>query len=223
MAVALRLQLLRDLILEMEVFGQAGDAGDPGRDRAGVFQPRGHTVVRQLRAIANLRPVVVRLLQQAGTVENQLSHDGQAVGAQTEGGEVGRKLLGQHREDRRHGVDGGGVLPRMAVEGRLFRDQRVDVGNGDQDLDGSLGQRFGHGELVQVARIVVVDRAPQEGGEIANRVIRAGRRPVDLIELGQGLIGKIRGEPAFQHRLVSHALQPNAIGGVVGVGHRVTW
>ena len=69
-------------------------------------------------------------------------------------------------------VDRGGVLPRMIVQRRSLFDHRVNVGNGHQNLDRPIGQRFGNGKLVQIARIVVVDGAPEQVPKIAGRAIR---------------------------------------------------
>ena len=45
----------------------------------------------------------------------------------------------------------------MIVKRRLLFDDRVSVGNGDQDLGGSVAHGLGNGKLVQIARIIVVD------------------------------------------------------------------
>ena len=54
----------------------------------------------------------------------------------------------------------------MIVKCRLLFDDNVYIGNGDKDLCGSCGHRFSYGELIQIARIFVVDGAPEEVPEI---------------------------------------------------------
>ena len=58
-----------------------------------------------------------------------------------------------------------------------------------------IGRRvgLGHGELIEIARGVVVDRRPGQGREVADRTVAVGRRVVspaavfDLVQLGEGL------------------------------------
>jgi hypothetical protein len=88
---------------------------------------------------------------------------------QVERGKIRGEFLGQHRKRLGNRVDRGGVLPRMIVKRRSLFDDRVNVGNGDQDLGGPVGHGFGNGKLVQIARIIVVDGAPEKVPEITRR------------------------------------------------------
>ena len=54
-----------------------------------------------------------------------------------------------------------------SIDGRVLLHQRVDVGDGDEDAHAAVAGVLGPGELVEIARVVVVDRAPGRG--------RAGR------------------------------------------------
>ena len=54
----------------------------------------------------------------------------------------------------------------MIVKRRLLLDDRVHVGNGDQDLGGPVRYGFGNGKLVQITRIIVVNGAPEKVPEI---------------------------------------------------------
>ena len=60
----------------------------------------------------------------------------------------------------------------MGVNGTALFNQRIDIGNGHPQPDCALRQHFADGELVQIERVVVVDGAPEQIGEIVN--LRAG-------------------------------------------------
>ena len=60
------------------------------------------------------------------------------------------------------------LVARVVVDGGVLPDERVDVGDGDEDPHRAAGQRLGDRELVEVARIVVVDRCPRQTAQIAN-------------------------------------------------------
>ena len=60
-------------------------------------------------------------------------------------------------------------MTRVCVDGRAVFHEGVHVGDGDQNLDGVSGEGFGDRELIQIAGVIVVDRRPQQAGQIANR------------------------------------------------------
>ena len=57
-----------------------------------------------------------------------------------EGGQTGGELLGQHGKDLGRGVDGGGVVGGMLVDGRPLLDERIHVGDGHLDPDPSRSE-----------------------------------------------------------------------------------
>ncbi len=67
-------------------------------------------------------------------------------------------------------------MPRVVVDGGTLADDRIHVGDRDQDLDGAAGQALGDGELIEVPRVVVVDRAPEKIAQVAPPLVleRAG-------------------------------------------------
>ena len=89
-------------------------------------------------------------------------------------------------------------------------------------LTAPSGHGFGDGQLVQVARIVVVDGAPEEVPEIARRLLGPRRRPVDGVELGERLGREIRDEPSLEHRPVGDPSQDGAVLPVVRGRHCVS-
>ena len=101
-------------------------------------------------------------------------------------------------------------------------DDRINVGNGDQDLGGPVGHGFGDGKLVQITRIIVVYGAPEKVPEIARRRPGSDRRPVNSVELGKRLGRKIRNQSSIQHRLMGDSLQDRAVLPVVGAVHNIS-
>ena len=98
---------------------------------------------------------------------------------------------------------------RMIVNRRALFHQRINVGNGDQNFGSAVSQGFGNGELIEIARIVIINRAPQQLGLIANVGILLLLFLIFLdyllgfllFRLGSNLIPELRheeaGRPAF--------------------------
>ena len=106
---------------------------------------------------------------------------------------------------------------------RSLFDDRVNVGNGDQDLGGPGGHGFGNLKLVQIARIIVVDGAPEQVPEIARRFLRSCRWPGDSGEFGERLGQKIRNQASFKHRPMGNSLPDRAVLSVVCIRHNITF
>jgi hypothetical protein len=126
----------------------------------GAVETRGETIVGELRAIADACLINVRTGKRTVCREYHLDDDGKAIGFEVERSEVGREFFRQHRKDLGGGVDGGRVLSRGRVDCRPQRDDGGDICNGDENLGRATGLSFRDGELIEVTRIVVVDRAP---------------------------------------------------------------
>jgi hypothetical protein len=86
--------------------------------------------------------------------------------------EIRRQPLRQHREDLRVGVHRRRVGARMTVDGAAGLHERIDVGDRHEDLHRAVRGRLGHRELIEIARVVVVDRRPQALAQIADPVPR---------------------------------------------------
>ncbi len=80
-------------------------------------------------------------------------------------------------------------------------DDRIDVRNRDQDFDSARREPLRHGELVQISRRIVVDRAPEAIAEVANRVIRFACGTLDAVYLLNRIRRKVGFEPAIGHCL----------------------
>ena len=59
----------------------------------------------------------------------------------------------------------------------------VDIRDCDQNLDDSTGERFGDDELIEIARVVVVDGRPEQGAQVADpgAGVRVGLRDRRLL------------------------------------------
>ena len=75
----------------------------------------------------------------------------------------------------------------MIVQRRSLLHDSVNVGNGGKDLGGPVGHGLGNGKLIQIARITVVDGAPEKAPEITRRSLSSRRRSVDPVEFGERL------------------------------------
>ena len=160
--MAIGLEPLGHAILKSQVVGQAGDGADGRRHRALALEPRAYAPVRELGAIAHHRPVHVGALAPALAVDRDLDHDRQPVRLLHERCEVGAQALRKHGEDLGRCVDRGGVGPGVIVHRGAGLDERRDIRHRHPDPGRAVCKRLRHGELIQVARVVVVDRAPQE-------------------------------------------------------------
>ena len=157
------------------------------------------------------RPVDVAADDRAVGADLEVDDERDALLAFVEGGEAGGQLLGQHRKDARRGVDRGRVLLRVVVDGRAALDYRVDVGHGDETAHFPAAQVFGDGELVEIARVVVVDRAPEEVAHVAHAAAVVRGRTVDGVGLFLRGVGEVGGEAALEHGLPGEVVEQIAM------------
>jgi hypothetical protein len=102
-------------------------------------------------------------------------HDGDAILILVQGCQVGGQLFRQHGENCGGRVNGSRVARRVGVKRRAFAHQSVHIRDGHQDSNLPTRKRFGNGELVEVARVVVVNGSPKQVAQIADIVRRFGR------------------------------------------------
>src|SRR5258705_12763199 len=93
----------------------------------------------------------------------------------------------------------------MLIDGGVALDERVDVSDRDQQLHLAGGARLRNGQLIEVTRVVVVDRAPGQTTEIAAPVRRRGALQPRNLQL-RGL-REVRFEAAVAHRLAGDLLE----------------
>jgi len=78
---------------------------------------------------------------------------------------------------------------------------------------------FGNGKLVQIARIIVVNGAPEKVPEITRRSLNLRGWPVDSVKLGKRRGRKIWNQAFFKHHPMGNSLQDRAVLSVICVRH----
>ena len=155
------LEPLRDLVLEAELRIEAGDGLDPLRRGRLPCKPGGDAVIGQLRVVADQGPKEGRTENRPILRNHHLHDDREAVLPFAERRQIGRQLFRQHGKHVAGRIDRRRIVLGMSIQGGFLRDQRIHVGNRDQDLHRPIRMWFSHGELVEVSGIVVVDRRPE--------------------------------------------------------------
>ena len=105
----------------------------------------------------------------------------------------------------------------MIVQRRLSCDQRVHVGDGNQDFHGPARQALCDGELIEVPGLIVIDGTPEKLREVASRGVRRG--PVDAAQLRERLGGEIRDETLFHHYAARDFSEEGPV--LAWIGHRI--
>ena len=95
--------------------------------------------------------------------------------------------------------------------------ERVHVRDGDPHLDGAAAERLRDRELIEIARVVVVDRAHSKARQITNpqgrgvcRISGGGGR-VDVPEFGGYRIREGRQQAPLDHRPLGDTLQDGTV------------
>ena len=219
--VAVRLQLLRQAVLELQVLRQPGNGGDRRRQRAVALEPRADRMVGELRVVVHEGAVDLRLAAHAVAADRDLHHHRETVHVRVERRQVGAQPVRQHRKVPRRRVHRRGVGAGVSIERRAAGDGGAHVG--DRHADGGAPARggVGHRELVQITRIVVVDRAPGECAQVALRAVAGARVVGQAAGFGQRGGREVGLEPVLDHRLARHAQEQRALG-FPGRGHHRT-
>ena len=184
------------LVLELELRLDFG--GVRGRG-AGVFQPRADVAIGELGTVADAGAEDGGLGELAIGRHDEFDDHGGALFALDQGSQIEGEALRQHGKGVDAGVDGGGFVGGVAIDGRALGDGGIDVGHADAHANAAVGA-FGPLDLVEVAGIVVVDGRPGQGSEIGV-VAGDGRVALGLkgFDLAQDVRGKLRLEAAFDH------------------------
>jgi hypothetical protein len=149
--VAHAAQRSRRFVLDAQLLVQPTHGRELRRRGCITLEPRRDRVVGELGVIQDARPVDVGAGHRAVRADRHLDHHRQPLLGLVQRGEVGRELLGQHREDPAGRVDGGRIGARVVVDRRALGDESIDIGDRDQDLHRAAGERLGDAQLVQVA------------------------------------------------------------------------
>ena len=157
----------------------------------------------------------VRLRHHAVGRNHHLDDDREPIPPLPQRRQVGGEPLGQHGEDLGRGVDRGRVRPRVAVDRAAVRDGGVHVGHGHQELHGARGEGLRHGELVEVPRVVVVDRHPGKAPQVADSRARRDGALGERRRLREGRGGEIGLQAALDHGPAGDRAQSVTSGGSV--------
>jgi hypothetical protein len=207
--MALSAQALGRAVLEAEVLLEPGDGGEGLGGLGLALEPGGDGIVGELGAVVDGGAVDVGAGDLAVGLDDHLDDHGEAVFACHQGGQVPGEALREHGVDLGGGVDGGRVLARVGVDCGALGNQGVDVGDGDEETGPAALEGFGDGDLVEISRVVVVDRAPEEVREVSGGVVVGGGvEGFDLPADGRGVVGQ---EAAIAHGAVGDALEVLAV------------
>ena len=80
-----------------------------------------------------------------------------------------------------------------------FFHQRIHIRHRHEDARAPACERLGDRELIEVARIIIVNGRPEQPAQIAH-ALRRSRRPADASDLLLRRRGKIGLQLAFDHR-----------------------
>ena len=111
-------------------------------------------------------------------------------------------------------------MPGVQIDRRQSGDDRIHVGDGHEHFDLVAGQGLGDRQLIEVPRVIVIDRGPEQVPQVADVAVLARGRGFEPGDFGQGIGGEVREQSSFAHGLVGEFLQ-NGAGLLVGGGHGV--
>ncbi len=104
----------------------------------------------------------------------------------------------------------------------MLLDDRVHVGDGDQDFYGTIGHDFDNRKLVEIARIIVVYGAPYKVPEITRRFLCSRCRSANSVELPACLEREVGKKSPFKHRPTGNSSQDRALLSIVSIHHIFT-
>ena len=213
--VAEAAERLRHPVLQPQLRLHAVDGGDRLRHRAAAVQPRVDGVVGELRAVRDPRAVHVRSVERSVGGDDEVDDHRQSILPGGERRQIRRELFRQHRKNHGRRVDRRRVHRGVPIDGRAFGDEGVDVGDRDEHPRRVTGERLGHRQLIEVARVVVVDRAPEELAQVPHGLFGRLSRCRERRRLGQCVGRKIRIEAAPAHRRDRDVAKAIALGAMV--------
>ena len=100
---------------------------------------------------------------------------------------------------------------RVVIDRTAFFGQRIDVGDRHPHFVRTVGQQFADGELVKIARVIVVERAPEQVAKIADIGPCFARGIVQARNLLFNTGAKRGLQAVIGHRLFGQAQQIGAV------------
>lgn len=105
-------------------------------------------------------------------------------------------------------------MARVLIDGGAGLYQGVDIGHRHADPGGVTRQGFRHRQLIQIARVVVVDRRPPERGQITNGlacVVGVTGRRGQCLKLGNCRGRKVWEQAALEHGPFGNVAEAHAL------------
>ena len=192
-------------VLRAELTFEIRHAAECRRRGPIAFQPGGHSGIRELRVIPHRRAIDLSGHIAIGADTHVHDQRG-AILVFVERGPVCRERFRQHREDSRRRVDGRRVRSRVIVQGRSLGHEGVDVGHGDEQPN-PLVVFDRHLELIEIFRLVVVDRGPRKAPQVAKTVHRRIPQTPGFLD---GLWRRLRLEAVVDHGANGDVLKDGA-------------
>ena len=167
----------RRLLLHEQLIGERGVLRDLGRRLAATIEPRSDVLVDELRVVRRrARYTSDAMIEPSGAIVMSVTTARRSTPASSDvtsldssSGSIGKR--------RDAGVERRGVRRGVAIEGRLLRDEHVDVGDADPHADRAVGEALRDLDLIEVGRLAVVDRRPEQLALVAHVCgIARGRR-----------------------------------------------
>jgi len=222
---------LSHFVLKLQLFLQFLRRCNLRRRSGAPFEPRAYRVVLELGLVADDGSINIGGFYVAPCVHDVLGHDAETVLSFKQRRCARGKFFRQHGEVADSGIDRGGFPLGVLVDGSSARDECIHVRDADSDLYLAVGDGFGHFDLIEVARGVVVDRGPEQVPQVVNvvtfppivsRIFSCGDHGRMLLQVGK-LRGdfrrKVRIETAGAHDFPGGGLQVEMSG--IGVVHVV--
>ena len=164
-------------------------------------QPRRHVFVDELRVVAHQRAVHLLAADLAARIDHELDDQRRAIDVRKERREIVREALGEHRKDGEARVERRRRARGVLVDRAVLRHEGVDVGDADQNANVAVRQALAHLDLIEIARLAVVDRRPEERTQIALAVDEGGLVAGERSDLGDDVALEVGVEPVVGERL----------------------
>ena len=143
-------------------------------ERICARQVRGDARVGEARGRAHHGREETALRHDARAGHLHLADHAEAIDLGHQRAQVVREFLGQHRQHAAREVDRGRALARLGIEGRARPHVVADVRDGDEEPE-ARAARLGKDRIVEVARVLAVDRDERRRAQVFASLERCRR------------------------------------------------
>ena len=138
----------------------------------------------QLSLVADQRAINARRFDNSTGIDDELGYDAEAILIFEQRRFAGGKFFGKHGEIPNSGINRGGLLRGVLIDRGRLGNKCIHVGNADHDFHVTIRDTFGHFDLIEITRRVIVDGRPEQIAEIANVSVGSDLRRMGF-QLGQ--------------------------------------